>query len=59
MFISQIKESEKQKAQAQVKQNAFDEWQQEAAKETCVHRVRQPPISILLCMTSLLNLQLH
>ena len=32
MFISQIKKSEKQNAQAEVKQNVFDELQQEATR---------------------------
>ena len=32
MFISQIKKSEKQNAQAEVKQNAFDELQQEVTR---------------------------
>ena len=46
MFISQIKKSEKQNTQAQIKQN--DELQQEAARRPYGHRVEQPPISLFL-----------
>ena len=59
MFISQIKKSEKQNTRTQVKQNAFVELDQEAARGPCGHLVEQPLISLLLCRANLLNLQLH
>ena len=56
LFISQIRKSEKQNTQAQMKQNAFDGLRQKAVRGPYDHWVKQPFISLLLSKTFLLSI---